>query len=659
MFDIEEELKKVPTVPGVYMHKDGIGRVIYVGKAVNLRNRLRQYFRRSSQTDPKLRAMIRNVAEFEYITCATETEALILECNLIKKYEPHYNILLKDDKTYPYIEVTLGEEYPRIIRTRRRGRYGSRYFGPYSDSGAVKKIIEMIGEIYPVKQCRQLTFPKNARPCLSYFIERCEGMCVNDVDREKYMEMIREITDILSGNDAALTAKLRKKMQEASDDMRYEEAAKYRDNIEALARLSQTQRASMVAESDMDVLIPIDTGRATTVARYQVRDGKLIGRETFSMSSGEASVSGSAPFGEADSPSEPPASAAPAGTRPEEALRAFIEQFYTTALALPKEIILPRNIEDKEILEEVLNVQNRSNGEAGSDTFHKTRITVPERGRKRAVLRLAEDDAIELSKSIDEKAARERERRDELRRKLSAVVERAAAAGGAIARTIPEGDEREYRLEIYDVSNLNGIDTVGAMVVYEGKEAQRKDYRKFRIKTAVSGDDYGAHREMIYRRLKRAKQGDRGFEKYPDLIVIDGGLGHVRAVKTVTDAMNVPIPVIGLAKDDAHRTRAVVFSDGSEIELHGDRLLFSYFGTMQEEVHRFAITFQRNVRGKKMTASGLENIPGIGATRRKALMERFRSIDGVRKATYEELLDVPGMNSKAAESVIGYFAKEK
>lgn len=629
MFDINEELKKLPTCPGVYMHKDRLGTVIYVGKAVNLRNRVRQYFRNSSQHSPKVRSMVSNIAEFDYITCGTEMEALILECNLIKKYMPKYNILLKDDKTYPYIEVTMSEEFPRVIRTREVKRDENRYFGPYSDSTAVWRILKMIDEMYPLKKCSTLHFPENTRPCLNYFIGKCKGICVGKADREEYLEMIRDILGILGGKDAGVIRKLEGKMMEASDALKYEEAAKYRDYIRALRSLSEKQRATMVREHDIDILIPIRTHHNQIVAQYRVREGKMIGREIIYMNDETES------------------------TR-EELLSAFLKQYYLSTSRIPKEVIVPVHPEEEDLISELLNHIDEMNAKAGTDVPHKTRLYIPERGEKKAILDMTLADSVELARSLDERANRDEERKKNLRQKISELIRRAAEIDGAIPRLLEEADEEEYRVEAYDISNMNGLDTVGAMVVYEGSRPVRNDYRKFRIRTA-EGDDYGSLQEVMYRRLKRAREGDPGFSRYPDIMFIDGGLGQVHAVKAVMDAFRLTIPVVGLAKDDAHRTRAVVFTDGSEIDLKSEPLLFSYAGNIQEEVHRFAITFHRGTRGKKMTHSVLEEIPKIGPKRRKALMEKFRSIDAIRKASYEELMETEGMNSQAAESVLEFF----
>ena len=642
MFDIAEELKKLPKTPGVYMHKDSLGEVIYVGKAVNLRNRVSSYFRKTSQADPKVRALVSNIAEFEYISCATEMEALLLECNLIKKYMPRYNILLKDDKSYPYIEVTTAEKYPRVISTRRLLRDGNRYFGPYSDAGAVRRILGMIDETYQFKKCRQQEFRKGVRPCLNYFIGKCPGVCIGEADHGQYAEKINEVIDILSGKDSAVMSRLRAEMEKASDELRYEDAAKYRDYMKSLKSLGETQRATMIKDRDADVLVPVITQRTGVVARYKVEGGRMSGREITYIRSDHG--------GPAMPDSEKERKALGA-----EMISSFIKLYYPELSILPREIILPFHIEDEELLEEFLDSINTANAEGKTDVMHKTRFIVPERGEKKAVLKMALDDSIKLAGTLDEKADREAERRDALKKEIAALIEYASSISGNAPILIPDDDEREYRVEAYDISNFNGLDTVGGMVVYEGRKPVKNDYRKFKVRTA-EGDDYGSLREVIYRRLKRARKGDEGFSTYPDIMFIDGGLGQVHAVKVVVDAFRIAIPVVGLAKDDAHRTRAIVFDDGREIDLRDNRLLFSYCGNIQEEVHRFAITYMSGVKGKKMIRSALEDIPGVGPKRRGELLSKFGSIKAIKNATYDELMEVDGMNSKVAESILEFFA---
>jgi excinuclease ABC subunit C len=390
----------------------------------------------------------------------------------------------------------------------------------------------------------------------------------------------------------------------------------------------------MVRDRDIDILIPVITQKSGVIAQYRVRDGKLSGREITYIrddARGERTSSGT------------------------ELLSSFIKQFYPEQPWLPREILLPVHIEDEELLEGFLDSINSANAEGKSDVMHRTRILVPERGEKKALVRMAVDDSIDLSKSLDARAERETERRDALRSEVASLIEYACSINGDAPVLIPEDDDREYRIEAYDISNFNGLDTVGAMVVYEGRKPVKSDYRKFKIRTS-EGDDYGSLREVIYRRLKRARNGDEGFSTYPDIMFIDGGLGQVHAVKAVVDAFRIAIPVVGLAKDDSHRTRAIVFDDGHEIDLRDNRLLFSYCGNIQEEVHRFAITFMSGVKGRKMIHSVLEDIPGIGPRRRALLLSHYGSIDAIRRASYEELCALDGMNAAAAESVVNFFS---
>ncbi|MBQ6582648.1 MAG: excinuclease ABC subunit C, partial [Mogibacterium sp.] len=487
-----------------------------------------------------------------------------------------------------------------------------------------------IDELYPLKKCQTRKFPENVRPCLNYFIGKCRGVCIGAADPEEYRQMVEEVLDILSGRDTKILKRLEQKMYEESELMHYEEAAKYRDYMRSLQTLSETQRASMVRDHDIDILIPVLTQQNRIVVQYKMRDGKMVGREiTYLEDSGESVK--------------------------EELLAAFLQQYYLMVSRLPKEILLPVHLPEEALLTELLNHINDQNYQSKQDSSHKTRLLVPERGAKKALLEMAMMDSVELARSLDERAVREQERKNELRDRITSLIREACAVDGSVPYTIEEGDDREYRVEAYDISNMNGLDSVGAMVVYEGRKPVRNDYRKFRIRTA-EGDDYGSLQEVLYRRLKRARDGDEGFAVYPDILFIDGGLGQVHAVKTVVDAFRMSIPVVGLAKDDAHRTRAIVFSDGHEIDLKKDPLLYSYCGNIQEEVHRFAITFHRGTRGSKMTKSALEEIPGIGPKRRRELLQHFRSIEAIRNASYEELMEVEGMNTRAAESVLAYFA---
>lgn len=631
-FNISDELEKLPETPGVYMHKDSIGEVIYVGKAINLKRRVSSYFSRSKTMDMKVRAMVPNIKEFEYINCATELEALILECNLIKEYMPKYNVLMKDGKSYPYIAVTLSEDFPRVIRTRNVERNGNRYFGPYSDSGMAGKVIELIDELYPIKKCNTQTFLKNTRPCLYYHIGKCAGICIGQISKEKYMKMIDEIIRFLDGKNFQIRKNLENRMNLASDNLDFEKAKEYRDYLLAIDSINELQRASNVTGHDADILIPIRTYKNNAVVKYLVRDGKLVKREVFYMENADFENS-------------------------KELIPAFIKQHYIGQLKLPKEIILERKPEEESLLADLLAEINRKNFKMKYERIHKTRITVPLKGYKKNLIEMAKADTLNLHSSLDARAERDEERKSEISKNITGLINKACKLNGTVPRTLDLEDEREYRIEAYDVSNMNGLDTVSAMVVYEGLKPVRKDYRKFRIRQS-SGDDYAALSETISRRMKRAQSGDFGFIRYPDLIFVDGGIGQVRAVIGAMDAMGISIPTVGLAKDDSHRTRAIVFEDGSEILLKNNKILFNYAGSIQEEVHRFAITFQRHTREKNMIKSVLEEIDGVGPKRRHSLLEHFKSMDRIKNASYEELIEVDNITPKVAENIIRFFRND-
>ncbi len=611
MFDIKENLKKLPDTPGVYMHKDELGQVIYVGKAVSLRNRVRQYFQASANSNPKVRAMVSHIAEFEYITCATEMEALILENNLIKKYQPKYNVLLRDDKTYPYIKVTTSEEYPRVVKTRIIKKDGDRYFGPYSDAGAVNLIVDLMNNIYSLKRCSMTEFPKGHRPCLNYHIKKCVGVCIGKADREEYLADIDKVIEFLSGREKPLIKHLTDLMQAASSDMRFEEAAVYRDYITAAESISEKQRVTMISGRDLDVVLTVKDDKNSFVVLFTVRDGKLSGRETFQVQASDGDDRG-------------------------EITAEFIKQYYSQWAQVPPEILVETELPENELLEEFLSRDGR-----------KVRIFVPQKGDKRNLLRLAQSDVTEMVKTLADKA--------------QANYEKERALSEEVAWTLREGGfscgEGPYRIESYDISNTNGVDSVGAMVVFEGTRKVRKDYRRFKIKTVEGPDDYGSLQEMLYRRFKRAKEGDPAFAVLPDAIFMDGGQGQVTAAEKVLAAMKLDIPVAGMAKDDSHRTRAIVFADGREIDLRQHPVLFKYCGTIQEEVHRFAIEYHRNLRNKNSIHSVLDSIQGVGPTRRNALLNHFKTVEAIKKATAAELAEVPGITEAVAENIVKFFGK--
>lgn len=607
MFDIKEELKKLPDSPGVYLHKDKFGQIIYVGKAVNLSRRVHQYFQSPKNMPPKVRAMVQHVAEFEYITTGTEMEALILECNLIKKHRPKYNILLRDDKTYPYIKVTLADDYPRILKTRRIINDGSKYFGPFPEAGAVNTIIDLMNSVYGLKRCNTNVFGENFTPCLNYHIHQCKGICKGNVDKEAYRQDIGRVMQVLSGRSDELAELLGSKMNEASEALDFERAAEYRDYLQALRTVTEKQRVVLSRSEDLDIVLISEGLSGAHAILFTVRNGKLSGRESFFL-------------GDSGNESR------------EELLGEFIKQYYYDNVMVPKEILTALVPQDSELLEEFLSRRRGS----------KVVVTVPARGEKRALLELVRKDLDEMVKNLDERAKLQQEKEDAVRRGLSDVF------GRDLADSI-------HRVEAYDISNINGVDSVAGMVVFEDGRPLRKAYRRFRIKTVEGADDYASLQEVLFRRFKQAQAGNPSFTVLPDLILMDGGEGQVNAALEVLTALKVDIPVAGMAKDDKHRTRALVYN-GAETPLKGHSDLFAYVGSIQEEVHRFAIDYHHKLRGKAMTRSVLDSIPGVGEKRRTALLRQFGSVENIKNADVYELSRAPGMNMKVAEDIKEYFA---
>ncbi len=615
MFDIKENLKKLPETPGVYMHKDKLGNVIYVGKAINLKRRVSSYFVNSASHSSKVRSMVKNISEFEYITCKTEMEALILECNLIKKYEPKYNVLLRDDKTYPYIKLTVNEDYPRLMKTRLIAKDGAKYFGPYSDVTSINRALEFLNKFFKLKRCSLRSFPEGHKPCLNYHINECRGICTGKVTKEEYMKDIETIQELLNGKNRSLENELKSGMKQASEELRFEDAAVLRDQIEALGALRNIQRVTMVNGKDLDMLFPVGEGENTSVILFPVRGGKLSGRETFLMSNAE-----NWDVGEENSDEDMDSR--------EKILTEFIKQYYSQLANPPGEILVPKPLKEAPVIEEMLG----------------TKIHTPERGDKHQLMKLAEKDVIEISKSLEIKVQTQRERETELRTALSRIL----------------GYEKVgYRVESYDISNTNGVDTVGAMVVFRDLKPVRKDYRRFKIRTVEGPDDYGSLQEMLTRRFRRALENDKSFNILPDLILMDGGRGQVTSAQKVLMALGLSIPVLGMAKDDSHRTRALVNGDGQEILLKDYPLLFKYCGTIQEEVHRFAIEYHRSLHNRNSIGSVLDDIPGIGPKKRTALLNHFQSIKDIREATEEKLMECPGITEKNAEEIRRFFALDK
>ena len=611
MFDIKENLKKLPDSPGVYIHKDRLGEVIYVGKAVSLRNRVRQYFQSQKNMDSKVSAMVSHIAEFEYITTATEMEALILECNLIKRYSPKYNILLRDDKTYPYIKITMKEDYPRILKTRRVENDGARYFGPYSDAGAVNRIVDLMGEIYRLKKCSAQRFPKGFRPCLNYHIEQCRGICTGYVSKDEYRETVNKVAEFLGGSTKPLVNEMKAKLEAAAEQLDFETAAKYRDNIMALEAINEKQRVVLRSDKDMDIILTLKGREDSFIVVFYVRDGKLSGRENFEMHTEGEESSG-------------------------EMISSFIKQYYGELTSGPKEILTEEALSDANILSDYL-----------SQLWgRKTSVFMPLKGEKKAILDLARKDVVEMAKTIDDRAEARAEREDSLRKQIDAVY--------SCLKNGPHG----YRVEAYDISDINGVDSVGAMVVFDGSRRLKKDYRRFKVKTVEGPDDYGSMQEVLYRRFKRAQADDAAFNTYPDMLFIDGGKGHVAAANKVLRAMQIDIPAFGMAKDDSHRTKELVYEkDGefSTIQIKDSPLLFKYVGNIQEEVHRFAIDYHRTLRTKNMLTSVIDEIEGIGPVKRNSLLAYFGSVDRIKAAAADELVKVDGITEKNAQNILKYF----
>lgn len=607
IFNIKENLKQLPESPGVYLHKDKLGQVIYVGKAVSLKRRVSQYFQSSKKQDPKVRAMVSHIAEFEYITCKTEMEALILECNLIKKYEPKYNVLLRDDKTYPYIKVTMNEPYPRVLKTRLVSKDGSRYFGPYSDARSVNITVELLSKIFSLKRCSSKEFPEGFKPCLNYHINECVGVCTGNVPREEYLKSIEKILSFLSGKQKPLIQNLTEKMNEASEELNFEEAAKYRDYLMAIKSLGETQRVARANGKDFDIVLSIGRDNNAACLLFMVRDGKLVGRETFNMSS-EGFYEDNNRVGE------------------------FIKQYYSRWATVPAEIIVEEEPADFELIEEYL--ESLKEG-------RKVKILVPKKGQKKALLDMAKVDAVEMVKTLEIKIASAKEKEDNLR----VILEKLLGV-----------KKKSYRVESYDISNTNGVDTVGAMVVFDNLKPVKKDYRRFKIRTVQGQNDYASLEEMLRRRFLRAKAGDLGFKTLPDFILMDGGQGQVTSCEKVLGELNISVPVLGMAKDDNHRTRALVNQEGEEVILKENPLLFKYCGTIQEEVHRFAIEYHRNLHRKNTIGSILDNISGIGPKKRTALLTGFKTIDEIKVASVEELMKIEGITEKNAKAIREYFS---
>ena len=612
MFLIEEELKKLPGKPGVYIMHGEKDEIIYVGKAVSLKNRVRQYFQSSRNKGAKIEQMVTHITRFEYIVTDSELEALVLECNLIKEHRPKYNTMLKDDKTYPFIKVTVNEPYPRVLFSRTMKKDKAKYFGPYTSSTAVKDVIELVRKIYMVRSCNR-NLPRDCgkdRPCLYYHMKQCTAPCQGNVSEEAYKQNIGQVLHFLNGNFQETIDQLTEKMMAASEDMRFEDAAGYRDLINSIRRIGERQKITTYGEEDRDIIaVAMDESedlreQDAVVQVFFMRGGRLIGRDHFFLRVAR-------------------------GDTKAQVLSSFLKQFYAGTPFIPAEIMMQTEIEDGEIIEDWLSARRKQ----------RVHIRVPKKGTKEKLVELAKENAwMVLSKD------RERIKREE-GRTIGAVKE--------IEDWL--GLKDIVRMEAYDISNISGFESVGSMVVYEKGKPKRSDYRKFKIKWVQGPNDYASMEEVLTRRFTHESKGEYdSFSILPDLILMDGGRGQVNIARKVLGELGIDIPVCGMVKDDNHRTRGVYFNN-IEIPIDTSGEGFHLVTRIQDEAHRFAIEYHRSLRSKEQVHSVLDDIPGIGETRRKALMRRFRSIENIRDASVEELSQTESMNVQSAEAVYQFF----
>ena len=613
-FNIQEELKKLPGKPGVYLMHDEKDAIIYVGKAISLKNRVRQYFQSSRNKGAKIEQMVTHISRFEYIVTDSELEALVLECNLIKEHRPKYNTMLMDDKTYPFIKVTVNEPFPRVMMARRMKKDKAKYFGPYTSAGAVKDTIELIRKLYHIRSCNR-SLPKDIgkeRPCLNYHIHQCYAPCRGYISREEYRKSIDEVVRFLNGNYDPILKELEEKMLDASENLEFEKAIEYRELLASVQKIAQKQKITDTAGDDRDIIAMASEGEDAVVQVFFIRGGRLIGRDHFYLK-----------IAENDTKSE--------------ILSSFIKQFYAGTPYIPAELMLPEEIEDQEIIEEWLTTRRE----------HKVRLRIPKKGTKEKLVELAQKNAQMVLKNDKERLKREEGRT------IGAVKELEKILGltGII------------RMEAYDISNTNGFDSVGSMVVYEHGKPKRNDYRKFKIKSVQGPDDYASMNEVLTRRFEhglRERQDESetgGFQAFPDLIMMDGGRGQVNIALEVLEKLNLHIPVCGMVKDDNHRTRGLYFNN-VELPIDRNSECFRLITRIQDEAHRFAITFHRQLRSKGQVHSILDDIPGVGPARRKDLMRSFENIEAIRNATVDDLKELPSMNEKSAQEVYKFFHQD-
>ena len=614
MFIIEEELKKLPAKPGVYIMHGEKDEIIYVGKAISLKNRVRQYFQSSRNKGAKIERMVTHITRFEYIITDSELEALVLECNLIKEHRPKYNTMLKDDKSYPFIKVTVHEPYPRVLFARRMKKDKARYFGPYTSGGAVKDVIELVRKLYQVRSCNR-SLPRDTgkdRPCLYYHMKQCKAPCQGYVSQEEYRKNINKVIKFLNGDFQDAISELMEKMQKASEEMRYEDAMEYRDLINSIRKIGERQKITGYGQEDRDIIaVAMDDSedlrdQDAVVQVFFIRDGRLIGRDHFYLRVAK-------------------------GDTKAQVLSSFLKQFYAGTPFIPSEIMLQSEIEDADIIEEWLSGRRKQ----------KVHIRVPKKGTKEKLVELALENArMVLAKD------RERIKREE-GRTIGAVHE------------VEEwlGLKNVVRMEAYDISNISGFESVGSMVVYEKGRPKRSDYRKFKIKWVQGPNDYASMEEVLTRRFTHESNGEfDSFARLPDLILMDGGRGQVNIALKVLNELGISIPVCGMVKDDHHRTRGLYF-DNVEIPIDTSGEGFRLITRIQDEAHRFAIEYHRSLRSREQVHSILDDIPGIGDTRRKALLRKFKSVENIRDASEEELAQTESMNARSARQVYEFFHK--
>ena len=622
-FNLEEELKKLPERPGVYLMHDKSDEIIYVGKAINLKNRVRQYFQTGRNRSPKIQKMITLIHYFEYIVTDSELEALVLENNLIKEYAPKYNTMLTDDKTYPFIKVTVQEPYPRVLLCRQMKRDGAKYFGPFTSAGAVRDTIDILQKLYQIRRCNR-KLPREIgleRPCLYYQMKQCTAPCQGYISEEEYRERVEQVLDFLNGNIRKVTEVLETKMREAAAEFEFEKAAGYRDLIESVNHIAGKQRITNTNVNAVDrdvVAMEIQKGEAV-VAIFFIRNGKLLGREHFHMAGVEE-------------------------TQPAVAMTAFVKQYYAGTPYVPRELLVETEVEETELLENWLSSKRRQ----------RVHILTPVKGEKHKLIELATENAAMVLRQDLENIRREEAR--------------TTGAAQEIADLI--GIKKAERIEAYDISNISGVNSVASMVVFENGKAKRSDYRKFRLRTVQGPDDYKSMEETLTRRFLHGQEEQRkireegleeelgSFNRFPDLIMMDGGRGQVNVALRVLDTLHINIPVCGMVKDDNHRTRGLYYQN-REIMFPPKNEAFDLITRIQDEAHRFAIEYHKLLRSKTQVKSVLDDIPGIGPARRKALLTQFKTIEAIRQAEPEELQTAPGMNRLAAEAVYRKFHENK